>query len=140
MDLPQRGWSPTSRQRVTLTVAVGLLLVVNPAYVGAFNLDLTGQTYAVQEVRVEDGRITTAGGDYPEEPFDGIGCSGFPVSAGCAIERKQIRDGDLRYNVTVRHLGYDEALVYHTRHGQAGYYRRIPQDSLRGSAARPLRG
>lgn len=129
MDLLGRGWSPTKRQRFGLRLALGFLLVVNPAYFGVFNLDFSGQTYTVQPVTIEDGRITTADRNYPEEPFDGIGCSGWPITVGCALERARVHAGDLRYNLTVHHVTYDDQFFYHTRDGQPVYYRRIPQDS-----------
>lgn len=123
MGFAGRGWSPTDRQRLAVRLALGALLVINPAYIGVFNLDFSGHTYEPRQVTVEDGLITV-GGHFPHEPYDGIDCSGSPISTGCGLERNHVMAGNLTYNVSTRHIAFDNSFVCHPGGEQSNYYDR----------------
>ncbi|WP_254545141.1 hypothetical protein [Halomarina pelagica] len=124
MGLLGRGWSPTKRQRLGLRLALAVLLIVNPVYIGALNLDLSGYRYSVEPVSIEDGRITVANEGLPDSPFTYIDCSGWQISTGCAYERSRVQAGQLQLNATYPNIRGDAQFAYHPVDGQPTYYQR----------------
>ncbi|WP_254537536.1 hypothetical protein [Halomarina litorea] len=122
MDWLGRGWSLTRRQHLGLRLAVAVLLIANPMYIGLFNLDLSGYRYSVEPVGIEDGRITVANDGLPDTAFQFIDCSSWLISTKCAYERSRVQAGLLSLNETYPNVRGDASYVYHPVDGEPMYY------------------
>ena len=122
-----RGWSPSERTRTGFYLVVGLLLVLNPLAVQAFDLGGPRHQYRASEVTVQSDRISFAdagaGGVSMVSGVDGIACSTFTVSTPwrCTLEA-HVAGTD---NVTITATRYDSPPREPFVRLDGGYYRRV---------------
>lgn len=119
-----QGWSPTQRQRLGVRIVVAVLLLANPFYIGVLNLDMTGTTYSVKELTIEDGRIEMLDDVISSGAIPGIDCSGYLLSAGCAYERSRVRAGELQFTSEFGPIDPKVPIAYHIVDGEPTYYER----------------
>jgi len=122
-----RGWSPGERTRIGFYLVVGLLLVLNPLAVQAFDLGGPRHQYRAYEVTVQSDRIDFE--DPGEAGFllvggvEGIACSVFTVSTPwrCTLEAHVAGTG----NVSLTATRYDSPPREPFVRLDGEYYRRV---------------
>jgi len=124
MSLPESVWPSTQRQQVGVAVLVALLLILNPVYLPALNLDLSSHTYAAEPVIVDDETIGVADTSLRGDPIDGIACTDWHLAAGCGYERTRVQQGALEFDLTTPGVEVQTRYAYHPGTGDTAYYRR----------------
>ena len=117
-------WPTTQRQQVGVAVLVALLLLLNPVYLPVLNLDLSGYTYSVEPVTVDDGTIGVAETSLRGDPIDGIACTDWHPTVGCGYERTRVQQGALEFDLSTPGVEIETRYAYHPGTGDTAYYRR----------------
>ena len=124
MGLRLSVWPSTQRQQVGVAVLVALLLLLNPLYLPVLNLDLSGHTYAVEPITVDDGTVGVAETSLRGDSIDGIACTDWHPTVGCGYERTRVQQGALEFDLTTPGVEVETRYAYHPGTGDTAYYRR----------------
>jgi len=124
MDVLASIWPSTQRQQVGVAVLVALLLLFSPVYLPVLNLDLSGHTYTVEPVVVDDGTIGVAETSLRGDSIDGIACTDWRPTVGCGYERTRVQQGALEFDLTTPGVEVETRYAYHPGTGDTAYYRR----------------
>ena len=117
-------WPTTQRQQVGVAVLGALLLLLNPVYLPVLNLDLSGHTYTVEPVIVDDGTIGVAETSLRGDPIDGVACTDWHPAVGCGYERTRVQQGALEFDLSTPGVEIETRYAYHPGTGDTAYYRR----------------
>lgn len=116
--------SLNDRQRGTLALVVGTVLLLSPLYATAFHIDGQAYTYRTAPVYAEDGAIVVEGVD-TERVNDGyiagVACTELRRTRGCGLDRHIAAHGPLTASAD-----YDGGPEFTRVDGT--YYRRVATD------------
>jgi hypothetical protein len=131
-------WPLTESQTAFVKLVVGVLLVLNPLYIGYLNVGLWGHAYQTRTVTIDDGRISVESEpfDIPHESFDGIACSGFSRSYECPYQYAQFETEGYPVRVSGNLVnafnGPPYVYQYGSQRSPGRYYRRDVDESDAG--------